>query len=1288
MQFNKLRLSGFKSFVDPIELAIEPGLTGIVGPNGCGKSNLVEALKWVMGETSAKQMRGSEMEDVIFGGTGQRPARNIAEVMLKLDNKNRLAPPQFNDSDDLEVIRRIERGHGSLYKVNGKEIRARDVQTMFADAASGSRSTAMVSQGRIGALINAKPADRRMVIDEAAGITGLYARRHEAELRLKAAEANLLRVQDVLAALEEQHRQLKRQARQASRYRNLSDHIRRAEAVVLALRLAAADRELTDTATRLAEAEAAVVELTGQAAAAATAQIDAATGLPALRHEEAAAAAKLQRLRIAHENIAAEIARVEAARADGQARLGQIDADLARETERRGDAETALADLGVEDERLAAAQTGEDERHAAAVTARDAARAATAAAEIELDAVQRRIAADEAMAASVRREIAELNERLLRVRSRREQAENQRRDIATRLDALPPLASVEEIAATARLALDTARLETSTAIERARAAEREASDATRSVVTVAEGERIATEQAARAARETVERDHVAERQTVEQARAAERAASDQARIVERQAAEQSLAKAAEIAQRAAGRATRLKAEESGIAAALSSARDSLWPPMIDAIGVAAGFETALGAALGDELEASPDRGAPVYWQALADYADTPPLPEGVEPLAGHVTAPVELARRLAFIGIVADEAMGQRLQEGLRPGQQLVTRDGAVWRWDGFTGRAGAPSAAAARLAQRNRLAEVRADLAAASEEAVATEKAHFAARRALDAARQTEKFVGERARLVERQAIERAREAERIAVETARRDERTASETARNAERGAIQAARAADQAAQEVRRATERDGGRLVSEREAELTRARDTAARVAAETGRHAAQIASLDETLAQVAVEQADLEIRRGFREARRSWIPDSASDHTEATAMRAQLAEARAALVESQALCDSLGRDADARWDRRRQIATDRQGWDGRLAGAVIQIAALDERGASVRAQLAEIEALPERLAGQHDSLADDIATAETERQGAADRLAVGESRLATADKTLRQVEADLAAARESRVRREGQAEQAERDRQGIVERIEERLKLTPEAVLEATEAASLEELPDVESAERRLEKLVHERETMGAVNLRAEEEAAEIDRQIVAMAGERDDLTAAIGRLRQGIGSLNREGRERFMAAFVEVNRHFQELFTKLFGGGKAELRLTESEDPLEAGLEIVASPPGKKFQVMSLLSGGEQALTALALLFAVFMTNPAPICVLDEVDAPLDDANVERFCDLVKEIAGRADTRFLIITHHRVTMAKMHRLYGVTMAERGVSTLVSVDLEQAERVVNEAVAA
>ncbi|MDP1962504.1 MAG: AAA family ATPase [Reyranella sp.] len=1216
VQFDKLRLSGFKSFVDPTELAIEAGLTGIVGPNGCGKSNLVEALKWVMGETSAKQMRGSEMEDVIFAGAGTRPARNIAEVMLQLDNKTRTAPAMVNDTDQLDVARRIERGHGSAYTVNGREIRARDVQTLFADAATGSRSTAMVSQGRIGSLINAKPADRRTIIDEAAGITGLYARRHEAELRLRAAEQNLARVQDVLVALEEQHKGLKRQARQASRYRNLSDHIRRAEAAVLALKLATAESDLANSGERLREAEALVTDLTRLVGLATTAQAEAATSLPPLRNDEAAAAAALQRLRVAHDALTAEAERVAAAQQEAETRLRQTDSDLERERGRKGDAETATADLDSQRGRLEQEQVGEEDRAAAAQQARDAAQTDTAAAEAEHDRLTRQIADDEALRQSVGREIAELQERLRRMAVRCEEVAAQQRQVEAELSGLPALPDVEAALDAARAAFEEAKRQGQEAIENAREAARYESDAARLAVAKAEAERLDMERA---------------------------------RAAERQAAEASHAAAAEIVQKTNARLTKLRAEEAGVAAALKSAADSLWPPLLDALSVEPGFEKALGAAFGDELEASSDRGAPVHWLPLAPLADAPALPEGATPLGAHVKALPELARRIAFIGLVADDATGEALQAALKPGQQLVTREGAVWRWDGYTMRAGAPSSAAVRLSQRNRLAELRQQIDAVQVEQTA-EQARVDAESGWRAA---------------------ARDAERTCVEQARLHERDVAEAARRKTEDAGEATRTAERAAQ---------AGIATAERAAAAARDRHT--EVARRTDQLRTRLTGIEQAQLEIAGDIADAEMRRTFREARLSAISDTQADRVAAGALRVRIADLRAALVEAEGTCDRLAREAAMRVERLGQIAQEHAGWSKRLADADGQIVELDARRDQIAGAIAELEAKPAEIEAKREGLGGEIAKAELNRQQAADRLAVGETRLGEADKALRQAEGELAGARESRVRREGQVEQATKDREAVVERIVERLRCEPDGVLALAEVQSLEELPEIEKAEHRLERLVHERETMGAVNLRAEEEANELEQQITGMTSERDDLVAAIGRLRQGIQSLNREGRERFLVAFEQVSGHFQQLFTKLFGGGKAELRLTESEDPLEAGLEIHASPPGKKLQVMSLLSGGEQALTALSLLFAVFMTNPAPICVLDEVDAPLDDLNVERFCALVQDIAGRTDTRFLIITHHRVTMARMDRLYGVTMAEQGVSQLVSVNLQEADRMV------
>ncbi|MCK6454028.1 MAG: chromosome segregation protein SMC [Alphaproteobacteria bacterium] len=401
MHFNRLRLSGFKSFVEPTELRIDPGLTGIVGPNGCGKSNLVEALRWVMGETSAKRMRGGEMDDVIFGGTAERPARNLAEVLLELDNASRDAPSAFNDAEELQIARRIERGTGSVYKVNGREVRARDVQLLFADQATGAHSTALVSQDRVGALIAAKPAERRLLLEEAAGITGLHSRRHEAELRLKAAETNLTRLDDVLSALDGQLQNIKRQARQATRYRNISGHIRFHEAAILHQRVEQAHAAVAAAEARLGQAEARVAELTGLAAGAATTQADIAAGLPALRQDEAAAAAELQRLTLARGELDAEENRVASAQADSTRRLEQIASDIGRETVQAGDAEQAMAHLEEERGTLAAAQGDEADKQRAAAEALAAAEADTGERESALQRLTEEVASGEARRADL-----------------------------------------------------------------------------------------------------------------------------------------------------------------------------------------------------------------------------------------------------------------------------------------------------------------------------------------------------------------------------------------------------------------------------------------------------------------------------------------------------------------------------------------------------------------------------------------------------------------------------------------------------------------------------------------------------------------------------------------------------------------------------------------------------------------------------------------------------------------------------------------------------------------------
>jgi chromosome segregation protein len=645
----------------------------------------------------------------------------------------------------------------------------------------------------------------------------------------------------------------------------------------------------------------------------------------------------------------------------------------------------------------------------------------------------------------------------------------------------------------------------------------------------------------------------------------------------------------------------------------ASAEQEMWPALIDAVEVEPGFETALGAALGDDLDASGDGGAPVHWRGLPAFSQ-PPLPGAAEPLAARVRGPDLLLRRLSQIGIVADRATGDSLQPLLAQGQRLVTADGDLWRWDGFVARLGAPTAAATRLSRRRRLAELAEALGPIEAELGAAEEA----------------FVVARSRAVDADARERSQ---------------------RQAEREAADA-----------------------------LGRARSAEAQATSAVSSANSRLMALLQTLEALAADLAEVEAALSASRQDRAQMPELSERREKAQAQRAQLAEARSQFASLRASHDRLLREAELRRERLQAAGEETGTWTRRQEGARHQIDALTARESASVTESERLQRRPAEIEAQRLSLLGIIAEAEQNRRAAADRLAEAEAAQSTAAKALKEAEAALHEMREERVRLEGHLSQANTAFEALGHRSRERLDCAPEEALALSQHDPSADLPDRTGIEAKLERLIRERENMGPVNLRAEAEAAELDQQITGLQTERSDLVAAIARLRQGIASLNREGRERLLAAYEQVNTHFEQLFVRLFGGGRAHLALTESEDPLEAGLEIMASPPGKRLQVLSLLSGGEQALTALALLFAVFLTNPAPICVLDEVDAPLDDANVDRFCNLVEEIAKSSETRFLIITHHRLTMARMDRLFGVTMAERGISQLVSVDLQKAER--------
>lgn len=1147
MRFNKLRLLGFKSFVEPSEFLIENGLTGVVGPNGCGKSNLVEALRWIMGENSYKNMRASAMDDVIFSGSGNRPARNTAEVSLFLDNTDRTAPAAFNDSDELQVSRRIERESGSVYRINGKDVRAKDVQLLFADASTGARSPSMVGQGRIGELISAKPVARRALLEEAAGISGLHSRRHEAELRLRASETNLERLDDVVGQLESQLESLKRQARQANRYRNLSGDIRKTEALLFHLKWVAAKTSEAEADSALSAFSLAMAERAELQANFAKVEAIAAQKLPGLRNEEAKCAAVLQRLQIAKGQVEEEVARLEGRKTELENRMRQLEGDLKREEHIVADNELTIKNLDGEQAELEEASRRVGETEAKSKQELSNATDALGKSEASFSDLTVKLADENARRTQLERTLAEAQTRKARIDEQAAKVETDLADIVSEISGLEGPAQKQE---------EVAKLEAMT---------------------------IGLEKAV-----------VDAEQATQNSRNLEQELRDPL-------------------EKAEGNLRELETEARTLRQILNRGGEDLFPAVVERMDVEPGYEAALGAALGEDLDVSIEETAPVHWGVAGDGSQDPSLPDGVKQLSSLVKAPMELSRRLAQVGVV-EKTRGNEIAKLLKPGQRIVSLEGDLWRWDGFVASAEAPTAAALRLAQKNRLIEL--------------DKLALEARAKMNTAQVSyDNGKNKTAELIE---------AELSSREAIRSHQKSLAD-------------------AREALSVAERSVSQLAAKRSA-------------------------LEEAKSRLSADAQETQKRVVETDAALIAMVDMSASNAQLDTLRTQVAQDRARLAEARAASQGLSREAEARGRRLEVIQTERKNWQNRLTNAGKQTETLTKRRDETLTEINKLADAPDEFDAKRRDLLNQLEQAEAARNEAADILAKAETALAEASRAARQSIDDLADAREKVGRAEERVNAAKERRAEIEVRIREELECHPADTMAMAELKPDEKLPEVDKIESKLERQKAERERLGAVNLRADTEQTEIEEKRTGIITERDDLIEAIAKLRSGIQSLNKEGRERLLEAFEVVNKEFKRLFTHLFGGGTAELQLVESDDPLEAGLEILARPPGKKPQTMTLLSGGEQALTAMALIFAVFLTNPAPICVLDEVDAPLDDHNVERFCNLMDEMSATTDTKFVLITHNPITMARMDRMFGVTMAERGVSQLVSVNLEQAEK--------
>jgi chromosome segregation protein len=1140
MRIRRLKLSGFKSFVEPAELRIESGLTGVVGPNGCGKSNLLEAIRWVMGESSAKSLRGGGMEDVIFAGTASRPPRDFAEVVLFAEGA-----ATDGQREDLEVVRRIERGAGSAYRINGRDVRAKDVALVFADAATGAHSPALVSQGRIAAVIAAKPAERRLMLEEAAGIAGLHVRRKDAEQKLRATEANLARLEDLMAGLDSQIATLRRQARAAERYKALSDRIKLAEARLVFARwreaAAAADAaraEAQAAEARVSEAQSAVALAQAAQAAGALALAEARDTLADRRDDASAHGHRMATLTSQLEAAEQRVADLERQRA----RLDQDRGDADKLTQTAADALAALErDLASGEARLA-----EDEARRPTL-ANALTQAEQAAQQAELALAQAN-AAQAGVEAEWRVAEAELNAAAARLGRLDQEAERQHAQRA----ALPRQADADAAVDEAIAGRDTA----SAALTQARAA-LEAQQARKAELQAARDAAASALAAARAELAGIEREHAA--------------------LTRDREAREKQAKA-----------------KHGL------------PQAIDRVRAAPGYERALAAVLGRDartaLGPAPAEEAGRFWTGA-------PAPEAVAgTLAAHVREmPEELAARLALVH-VADEDDGR----ALAPGEWLVTRGGRLRRWDGFVAF-GEGAAEAARLEADNRLLELDAEL------------------------------PGKRALAGEAEALQGRVQSELGALQAELVASERAVASAAEAERAALRA-----------------------------LDQAEDARTRLAARRDEMEAAEADLAD---QRKAAQADLDAAR----ARRAALPDPAAGRAALEAAQVRHQAARQSLQAATATLSAHDQSLAVARERAAAQRTDIKGWQARAGDAASRLAETARRLDEIEEERAIIGAKPAALMRE-------IEAGDTVRTRLATELAEAEAALAGRTETAREADAALAAINEAlataREARAGAAARAENEEQRRAEmgRISGERFQCPPPLLPGRfefEAADVAAAGDESAA---MDRLTADRERIGPVNLVAADELAEAEGRHAASLTEQAELTEAVHRLRGSIGNLNREGRERLRAAFEAVDTHFRRLFTRLFQGGQAHLALVDSDDPLEAGLEIYAQPPGKRLQSLTLLSGGEQALTAVALIFALFLTNPAPICVLDEVDAPLDDANIERFCDLLDAMVAETDTRYLIVTHNAVTMSRMHRLFGVTMVEQGVSRLVSVDLGGAEQ--------
>ena len=1154
MKFTRLKITGFKSFVDTTVLDIKPGLTGLVGPNGCGKSNIVEAMKWNMGEAGPSRLRAGEMNDVIFSGTKGRPSRNSAEVILTIENNNEKLLQTYTNIDEIEVSRKIEKDEGSTYRINNKEVRQRDVQILYADIAIGSRSNAIVDQGQVGKIINSKAQERRQILEEAAGISGIHARKHETELKLKSTEVNLEKLEEIITNDRMRLKELSRQSNQAKRYKIISENIRELDAIILYQRW---NKNLINIERLKKELETFtenVNEVTRKISSKSLQQEKIENDLSPLREDAQKYANLLNKFKVEYDLLIKEEESLSLEQATQKENIKYLKMEILNEENLHKELDNQFK---------------------------------------ELDNVISKISSN-----NTNINLSQLNENL----------ENAKKEEAYNSEVLTEAERVLSYNISQRDNLNNdiskLKLQNIDAVNNLKNTREELNNLNN--ISKDNDKKDIFYKDINILKKRLQEEDINEELIIKKI--------DLVKVEIKKFNEQTNEKKI-VLQGKLRNIDQYNASKDILTKLFESDEKNI---VINYLKFPKGFEKAIEASLGHGLKAALEKSS-IEWRNI-EQNTLNKLPEGIISLSEHAKGVPEVFNILKLTGLVENTVQGDLLQHKLMPGQQLVTKNGGLWRWDGYTHNEDAKTPANQILQNKTNLIDLNSKIKTSLLEADKYESIILNLHSKIELAEKNireynTKLLNINNNKIEiRNTIEQKQNALSIYIEN------------HNENKTKLAILQSSKLKYKQLLETLSNDMDNYQNKEKSLIS-------------------IEILKKNIDQITIKNNEKKIE---------------------LSNQISIYQKELSTIENKE-------------NQLTQLKNEQFRLNAQLTNIINRINNLKNNQSKAELNLKNLDFKPIKIEDSKIKILKEIDNLEENLTKTSNLLSESENTNKNIINNLRSYNEELIQYRENRARQEGLLQQSHERQNDDKKIIYEKLNISPDKFNEIIDISK--EFLDIEQSNLALEKLIIQRERIGPVNLIAEEDSEKLRIKLEEIEKEKEDLINAISKLRTSIRTINKEARSKLLEAFEEVNKYFKELFINLFGGGEAYLKLEGSDDPLESGLELMASPPGKKLQQMSLLSGGEQALTAMALIFSVFLTKPSPICVLDEVDAPLDESNVDRFLDLIDSISKKSGTRFLVVTHHRLTMARMDRLYGITMQEPGVSQLVSVSLKEAEKI-------